>query len=360
MSASQPVKVAVIGVGLIGPRHAKTVKESKDAELIAIVDLMPGGQKLAEELGAAYYKSVTELLASSQHKPDAAIICTPNHTHVPLARELSSAGVHVLIEKPFCTDVDSGKSLLDHLETVKSTGVKAIVGHHRRFNPYMVKAKEIVSSGSLGDVLAINGIWATFKPLDYFDGPGVWRREKTGGVVLINMIHEVDLLHYLFGPITRVHAEKMASRRGFNAEEGAVLTIRFKSGAVGSFLVSDNLPSPYNFEAGTGENPMLPKSGQDFYRIFGTEGSLSVPDMTTWSYNGTQKSWQSELVKSQVPVPEAIPFELQLSHFVRVIRGQEAPSCSAAAGLAAMVVCQAIKDALEGNTTVEIEPFDFE
>ncbi|KAH6892429.1 hypothetical protein B0T10DRAFT_483769 [Thelonectria olida] len=355
MSTPPKVKVAVVGVGLIGPRHAKTVVESNDADLAAIVDLMPAGQKLAEELGTAYYKSVAELLASPD-KPDAAIICTPNHTHVPLARELSAGGVHVLIEKPVSTDIQSGKDLVDHL---KKSNVKAIVGHHRRFNPYMVKAKEIVSSGSLGNIVAINGIWATFKPLDYFDPPATWRRDKTGGVVLINMIHEVDLLHYLFGPIVRVHAEKTISQRGFDAEEGAVLTIRFKSGAVGSFLVSDNLPSPYNFEAGTGENPLIPKSGQDFYRVFGTEGSLSVPDMTTWSYKGTQKSWHSELVKDQVPVPDGVPFELQLSHFVRVIQGEEGPSCSAEAGLAAMAVCQAIKDALEENKTVDIEPFDF-
>ncbi|KAK7427264.1 hypothetical protein QQZ08_006200 [Neonectria magnoliae] len=355
MSTFPKVKVAVIGVGLIGPRHARTVLQSTEADLVAVVDLMPRGKVLADELGTHYYKSVTELL-ESPNKPDAAIICTPNHTHVPITKELSAGGVHVLIEKPFCTDIASGKALLEHL---KDTKVKAIVGHHRRFNPYMVKAKEIVSSGSLGNIVAVNGIWATFKPLDYFDPPTDWRRNKTGGVVLINMIHEVDLLQYLFGPITRIHAEKTISQRGFDAEEGAVLTIRFKSGAVGSFLVSDNLPSPYNFEAGTGENPLIPKSGQDFYRVFGTDGSLSVPDMTTWSYAGKQKSWNTELVRENVPVPEGIPFELQLSHFVRVIRHQEAPSCTAEAGLAALSVCQAIKDALEGNTTVEVEPFAF-
>lgn len=355
MSTPPRIKIAVIGVGLIGPRHARTVVANNDADLVAIVDLMPGGKALAEELNTAYYKSVAELLASP-HKPDAAIICTPNHTHVPISKELVAGGVHVLIEKPFSTDITSGKELLEHL---RETKVKAIVGHHRRFNPYMVKAKEIVSSGSLGNVVAINGIWATYKPLDYFDGVGEWRRNKTGGVILINMIHEVDLLHYLFGPIVRIHAEKTVSQRGFEAEEGAVLTIRFKSGAVGSFIISDNLPSPYNFEAGTGENPLIPKSGQDFYRIFGTEGSLSVPDMTTWSYTGKTKSWNTELVKENIPVPEGIPFELQLNHFVKVIRDQESPSCTAEAGLAALAVCQAIKEALEGNTTVEVEPFDF-
>ncbi|KAF4465632.1 quinate utilization oxidoreductase [Fusarium albosuccineum] len=355
MSSSPRITFAVIGVGLIGPRHARTVVQSKEAELVAIVDLMPAGEALAQGLGVAYFKSVADML-QSPNKPEAAIICTPNHTHVPLARELSSGGVHILIEKPFSTDIASGKELVEHLNQCQ---VKAIVGHHRRFNPYMVTAKSTVSSGSLGRVVAINGIWATYKPMDYFDPPADWRRQSTGGVVLINMIHEVDLLHYLFGPITRVHAEKTISQRGFEAEEGAVLTLRFKSGAVGSFIVSDNLPSPYNFESGTGENPLIPKSGQDFYRIFGTEGSLSVPDMTAWSYTGIKKSWYQELVQQKIPVPDGIPFELQLSHFVRVIRGQETPNCTPEAGLAALVVCQAIKEALEGNKTVDIDTFDF-
>ncbi|POR34974.1 hypothetical protein TPAR_04856 [Tolypocladium paradoxum] len=348
-------KLAVIGAGLIGPRHARTVAESNGADLIAIVDPMSAGQRLAEELGVAYYKSTAELLQSPD-KPDAAIICTPNHTHVPVAKELSTAGVHVLVEKPFCTDIPSGKELLEHLDI---TGVKALVGHHRRFNPYMVTAKHLVSSGSLGNIIAINGLWTTYKPLDYFDPPAEWRRHETGGVVLINMIHEVDLLHYLFGPIVRVHAERTISQRGFEAEEGAALTLRFKSGVVGSFVVSDNLPSPYNFESGTGENPLIPKAGQDCYRIFGTEASLSVPDMTRWSYTSTEKTWHEELFREKISVPEGTPFELQLKHFVKVIRGEEFPSCTGQSGLAALVVCQAIKDALEANTTVDIEALNF-
>jgi predicted dehydrogenase len=353
MSSPPNIRFAVIGAGLIGPRHAKTVAGNPDTDLVAIVDPMQGGANLAAELKTAYYKTVADLI-QSKDKPDAAIICTPNHTHVPVSTELSAAGIHVLVEKPFSTDIPSGKSLVQHLST---TNVKALVGHHRRFNPYMVTAKEIVSSGKLGNILAVNGLWTLYKPIDYYNPPTEWRQTKTGGVVLINMIHEVDLLHYLLGPITSVHAEKMASHRGFDAEEGAALTLRFKSGVVGSFIVADNIPSPHNFEAGTGENPLIPKSGQDFYRIFGTNASLSVPDMSIWSHKG-EKSWHSEMVRETIPVPEGVPFELQLQHFIRVIRGQEEPSCTAQAGLAALLVCEAIKRALEDNSTVQIEPYD--
>ncbi|KAI4717904.1 hypothetical protein E4T48_05913 [Aureobasidium sp. EXF-10727] len=311
--SAKPITFAIIVVGIIGPRHAQSVIKSSNATLVAVCDPLAHGAALAAELG-----------------------------------------IHVLIEKPFSVDVQSGKELLTHLE---ASGVKSLVGHHRRFNPYMVTAKEIIASGTLGDIIAINGLWTTFKPQEYFDAPAEWRRGETGGVVLINLVHEIDLLHYMFGPIARVHAEKTTSRRGFEAEEGAALTLRFTSGVVGTFILSDNSPSPYNFEAGTGENPLIPQSGMDFYRVFGSEASLSVPDMTIWSYRGTAKSWHSEMVKDFVAVAEGVPFDLQLQHFVNVIRGVEVPSCSAQAGLATLIVCSAIKEALKNNSTVNIEEY---
>ncbi|KAK9380006.1 quinate utilization oxidoreductase [Kockiozyma suomiensis] len=347
------VKFAVIGAGLIGPRHARTVAADPDAELVAIVDPMPGGAKLASELSTAHYKSIADLVASPD-KPDAAIICTPNHTHVPVATELSDAGINILIEKPFSTDIPSGKNLLEHLG---KTGVTALVGHHRRFNPYMVAAKKIVDSGKIGTIIAINGIWTLYKPDDYFQPPTEWRQSSTGGVILINMIHEVDLLHYLLGPILTVHAEKAISRRGFVAEEGAALTFRFKSGVVGTFVIADNVPSPYNFESGTGENPTIPKTGADFYRIFGTEAALSVPDMSIWSHEGV-KTWLSPFKKETYPVQDAVPFELQVRHFIKAIRGQEKPNCTAQAGLAALMVCEAIRTALDNNSTETLEPYE--
>jgi predicted dehydrogenase len=345
-----PIRVAVVGAGLIGPRHAETVVKNSNTTLIAICDPTPSAAPVAAELNVAHYKSVTELLQSC-HKPDAAIICTPNHTHVPLAKELSSAGIHLIIEKPLSTDVASGRVLIEHL---KSTSVKVLVGHHRRFNAYMVAAKNIIESGRLGTIIAVNGLWTLRKPASYFDAPSEWRRGGTGGPVLINMVHEVDLLHYLFGPIKRVHAEKTASQRGFDAEEGAALTLRFGSGVVGTFLLCDNVSSPHNFESGTGENPLVPRTGQDFYRVFGSDATLSVPDMSVWTYEG-DKSWHSTMHRHTTPVAVTVPFEQQLDHFVGIIHNKEISSCTPEAGLQALIVCQAIKDALESSCTVEID-----
>lgn len=228
-----------------------------------------------------------------------------------------------------------------------------LIGHHRRFNPYVVAAKNLIPS--LGRLIAVNGLWTTYKPPAYFDPPTDWRRLDSAGPVLINLIHEIDILHHLFGPITRVYAEKTLSQRGYSAEEGAAITLRFANGMVGTFLLSDAVPSPHNFEAGTGENPTIPKVGQDFYRVFGSEGSLSVPDLTQWTYKTGNKSWTEELQSTKLDAPDLnVPFELQIENFVKVIRGEETPSCSGSEGLQAVIVCDAIKASMRENIPIDV------
>ena len=348
-----PVSIAVIGAGLIGPRHAQTVIEDPNAKLAAIVDLTPRGAELAQKLNVPYYTSIGDLVESGNGIPEAAIVSTPNHTHVSVCLELIDAGVrHILVEKPISTDTAGGTVLLDR---AREAGVKLLVGHHRRFNSYIIAAKKVIDAGELGDIVAINGLWTTYKPPEYFEPPGDWRRDKDGGVILINMIHEIDLLRDLVGPITRVYAEKMPSRRGFEAEEGAAITFRFRSGAVGSFLLSDHVPSPHNFEAGTGENPGIPRIGKDFYRIFGTEGMLSVPDMTVWRYEEGKKSWSDEMSTGVVPVVVEVPFRAQLRHFIQVVRGEAEPKCRGEDGMAALAVCEALRRSLESEMPVSVE-----
>lgn len=228
-----------------------------------------------------------------------------------------------------------------------------LIGHHRRFNRYVIATKRLLPS--LGRIIALNGLWTNYKSPDYFDPPTEWRRLETAGPILINLIHEIDILHYLFGPVIRVHAEAASSQRGYAAEEGAAIILKFASGIVGTFLLSDAVPSPYSFEAGTGENPMIPHTGQDFYRIFGTEATLSVPDMQRWSYANGRKSWTEKIESEKLHVEDMkAPFELQLAHFVSVVRGQEKPSCSGAEGLRAVVVCEAVKKALRDGGVVDI------
>ena len=280
--AHKSVTIAIVGTGLIGPRHAKSVVECADASLFCIVDPSPDAQVIAANFNVPLYASVSEMLLLADHRPDAAMVCTPNSTHVFISKRLLEAGIHVLVEKPLSTSLKSGRELVD---TGKMSGKHLLVGHHRRLNPFVTATKRALAEGSVGKIIAVSGLWTTFKPASYFQAPTEWRgKAGSGGPILINLIHEIDTLQYLLGPISRVHAEVTLSQRNHEAEEGAAILLRFESGVVGTVILSDAVPSPYNFEAATGENPLLPKAGRDVYRIVGVEGTLSVGDMKVYRY----------------------------------------------------------------------------
>lgn len=357
MASPRTINIAVIGSGLIGPRHAQSILSTPSASLHSLVDPAPHAPSTAASLNTAHYTSISALLSSSLPKPDAAIICTPNHTHVPLALEFVAAGIHVLVEKPVSTTIEDGQALIT---AAADAGVKVLVGHHRRFNPYLLAAKRTLDSSLLGTIIAVQGTWCLRKSASYFEGTGSWRQSSsTGGVVLINLVHEVDLLQYLLGPIVYVSALPTRKTREYEAEEGAAILLRFESGVVGTFILSDTTPSPWAFEKGTGENPMIPQNGEGdevggFYRIMGSEASLSVPDLTLW-----KGDWTEKLETEDVGVEkDVVPFDAQMRHFCAVVRGEEEPGCTGREALSAMVVCEAVKRSMVSGEAVEIRWFD--
>ncbi|KAL4786093.1 quinate utilization oxidoreductase QutH [Aspergillus varians] len=371
------LRIVIFGAGLIGPRHALSVQSHPSSQLIAFIDPSPSALPIAADFNVPCHPSLESLL-SVTNPPDAAIICTPNHTHVPLATHLLTHKIPILLEKPISDSLSSAESLLSLSSSPENNDTKILLGHHRRFNPYIQATKALLASNSLGSLIAVNGLWTLLKPDSYFAPPlGSWRADRqTGGVLGINLIHDIDVLHFLFGPIVRVHAEPTPAQRidrssssehgreheheqkhAHTAEEGCALTLRFASGMVGTFLICDATPSPLNFETGTRENPTIPGVGEssasDCYRVFGTRASLSVPDMTRWSYDGVavgkEKGWNCELGVEKVDVPgvDVKPFDTQWAHFVRVLKGEEEVSCSIEDGVRALRVVRAVKEVLE-------------
>ncbi|KAH8701900.1 hypothetical protein BGW36DRAFT_404806, partial [Talaromyces proteolyticus] len=345
------VTVAVIGAGTIGRTHALLIAQSQEATLSAIVDPTDSGKQLAETYNTEFFKDIEELL-HSYPLPKAAIICTPNTTHISIAERLAAVGIHQLIEKPISPTYHEGQ---DFLQIARDKDIRICVGHHRRFHASISAAKESVASGSIGRVIGISGVWTALKPPGYFEGGGDWRTGVTGGVILINLIHEIDLLQYFMGPIQRVYAEKAPSTRGYEAEEGVAVTFRFQSGVVGTFLALDNAASPFNIEGCTGENRNLyPYTGQDCYRIFGTKGTLSIPDNTLWTYKEPEKGRHSEMQQTALVFQDRDVYANQLDNFIAVVRGTQDPVCSGEAGLSAVAVCESIKQSLQTGLAVDV------
>ncbi|GAA5860624.1 hypothetical protein JCM1840_000321 [Sporobolomyces johnsonii] len=345
-----PTSICVVGgAGLIGKRHVAHCLDEPTVDLSCIVDPTPAGAAFASQHKLVLYKSVDEMLIARKARlvnVDGVILATPNVTHVPLGIQLLEAGITTLVEKPLATDVDSGRALV-----AAEQGSTAKI-----LNPYSVNAKKLLESGSLGQILAIQGQWTTLKPLNYFETPTEWRKVPgTGGVVLINLVHDVDLLRHFFGDIVRVYCETGPSTRGHSVEETGACTLKFASGVVGTFVFSDAVASPYNFESATGENPLMPKLGQPIYTAMGTKGSFSVPDLKLFHYSSPSHSWTDSLVVDESqPIDPTPPFTHQLRHFARVVEGKDEPRCGALDALGTIITLEAILESMRTGKPVDV------
>lgn len=163
MPEAERVRVAVVGgSGGIGLRHARIVSQSPVATLCAIVDPSPAGSTVAAELGVPHYLDVSALLAArSTNGVGAAIVATPNSTHAPIAVQLLDESVSIIVEKPIAAEEAGARAILE-AERRAVGRAHLIVGHHRRFNPFYLRAKEAID-GKLGVPLGFSELWACRK-----------------------------------------------------------------------------------------------------------------------------------------------------------------------------------------------------
>lgn len=345
----EQVRLAVVGTGLIGKRHLEEIDRSGDAAVHSIVEPGPDGPVLAGAYGVPLHASLAALFAGD--RPDGVIVATPIRLHVEGGLECVAAGVPVIVEKPIADTVENATRLV---EAAERAGVPVLTGHHRNYSPVMAKAREIVAGGRLGRLVAVTGTAMFYKPDDYFDIGGGWRRMPGGGPILLNLIHEVNNLLSLVGDIVRVQAVVSNAARGFEVEDTAAMIFTFANGALGTFLLSDAAASPRSWEQTARENLSYSSfADEDCYHFAGTDGSLSVPTMRVRTFPGT-RSWWEPLDTTVEEVDRSDPLANQISHFAAVIRGAAEPICTARDGLKALQVVEAVVEAARTSEPVDI------
>ncbi|MCX7250241.1 MAG: Gfo/Idh/MocA family oxidoreductase [Burkholderiales bacterium] len=341
---TQATRLAVIGAGAIGRTHIDRLQRSPTLELVGIADPTPAGEALARSLNVPWFADHRSLL--EQLKPQGAIVATPNASHIPVALDCLERGVAALVEKPVADSVAEAQLLVD---AQARSGVPVLVGHHRRHNPINRRARDIIQGGQLGQLVTAN-VMATFlKPDAYFDV--AWRRVAGGGPVLINLIHEIDMLRFLVGEIVSVQAMDSHAVRGFEVEDSAAAVLRFANGAIGTLVLSDATASPWCWDFCAGEQGQYPRQAVQSHFIAGTQGSLSLPDLALWNYRG-ERSWHAELSREQTMVHLADPYARQLEHFAGVIEGRESSLCSALDGLRTLQATLAVHEAAVSGQAV--------
>lgn len=344
------VRIAVAGAGLIGRRHIELIEENPRTALAAIIDPSETAHALAAEKAIPAYATLADALATGGF--DGIILATPNALHVEQALQCLAHKIPALIEKPVAHSVAEGERLLAAVET---SGVPMLVGHHRAHSPILAKARTIIAQGTLGRLVAVMGSALFYKPDHYFD-EGPWRREKGGGPILINLIHEIGNLRSLCGEIVAVEAMASDSVRGFAVEDTAAMIFRFTNGALGTFMLSDSAASARSWEQTTQENKSYASyDDEDCYIIAGDKGSLAVPTMRLKTYaRDEDRSWWTPFDVATETVNRTDPLAAQLDHFCDVIAGTAQPLVSVRDGLQNLKVIAAIERAIESGAEARV------
>jgi predicted dehydrogenase len=343
-------RIAVAGAGAIGRAHIDAARCSATLSLSAIVDPAAAARAVAEAARVPLYASLAELLA--RDRPDGVVLATPNPLHLPQALECIAAQLPMLLEKPIAPSVAEAETLVQEAD---AAGARILIGHHRAHSPIMAKAQQVVASGVLGRLVAVTGTAMFFKPDHYFtDAP--WRRELGAGPILMNLIHEVHNLRMLCGEIVAVQAFASHAVRGFAVEDTVAIGLRFASGALGTFLLSDTAASARSWEQTSQENKAYPSyDDEDCYTIAGTHGSLAIPTMRLKTYpRAEDRSWWNPFELGVIDLVREDPIARQMEHFGAVVRGEAVPLVSARDGLANLRVTEAIVEAAKSGTTIEV------
>lgn len=340
--------IAVVGAGLIGRTHIDRALKSSSVQLVGIVDPTPEAAALAQSAGLPCFPDHRSLLAKA--RPRGVVVATPNVTHAQITIDCLEHGAAVLVEKPIADTLEDGRRIC---EASRASGLPVLVGHQRRHNPIMRKAKAIVGAGTLGRPVSATVLCTWLKPRDYFDV--AWRRLPGGGPILINLIHDIDLMRHLYGEIESVQASASNAVRGFDVEDTAAVVLRFRNGALGTVTVSDTTAAPWNWDLSAGEAERFPRQDVDAHFYSGTEGSLTLPRLEVWRYRqdqGAAQGWHDPLTTERTALHLACPYSEQLRHFAALVAGDEEPVCSALDGFRTLEATLAVTQAAASGRQV--------
>ena len=313
--ARPTAKVGVAGLGYWGPNLARNFDEL--AELTWLADLSP---ELQEKFAARYPNArVTgdfdELLADDTL--DAVVIATPVPTHYELAKKALEAGKHVLVEKPPAMTAAE----MDELVALASgRDLVLMPGHLLLYHPGVLKLKELIDAGELGDVLCVYG------------------NRQNLGIVRTNEnalwslgVHDLSVILYL---LDEEPSDAIAHGRDFlteGVEDVVFCYLRFPSGKIAHMHLSWLDPHKMRRMTVVGREKMVVFDDMELER------KITVYEKAPWQRAETYGEWQTRSGDIYSPkLPNDEPLRLECSHFLELVEGKGDRSKVASDG--AMVV----------------------
>ncbi len=333
---------AIVGCGFIAKKHAKAIKETNDANLIAVSDKIPEAMEFyIKEYGVTPYTEIEEML--KDERIDIVCVCTPSGLHAPLAVKIANAGKHIILEKPIAMTLEDTDRIITEC---KNNNVKLSVVHPNRFRPVVQELRQILDGDLLGKISHANATVNWNRNQDYYD-QAPWRgtKEHDGGVLMNQAIHNLDLLLWFMGKPEQIYSMEATRLRNIEAEDVSMGLIRFESGALATVEASTTV---------------YPKNFEESITIFGEKGTVKIGGTNALYFEHIQiKDLQEEkinIIKEKIKLdPWGTPgHQWIINDMVEAVKMNRKPAVTGEDGRRALELVLSFYKSAEENQPIQL------
>jgi predicted dehydrogenase len=322
------LRFGMVGAGAIAQVYAEVFKNWDAARLIAVADTRAQAAKaLSERLGCQSYNGYQAM--AKREKLDAVIICSPPVTHPEICLHFLERKVHVLCEKPLSIDVKNARLMVEAAQTFN---VKLTMASKFRYIEDVIRAKSIVTSGILGEIVLFENAFTS-----RIDMSSRWNsdaRISGGGVLIDNGTHSVDLMRYFLGPLAEVQVVEGKRVQGLAVEDTVRIFVRSISGVMGTVDLSWSIN----------------KELDSYINIYGSQGTVFVG----WKESKYRQSSSPDWIVFGKGYDKFQAFRSQMMNFCKAIHGEETLLINADDALASVEVIEATYAALRHNQWIAV------
>ncbi|MEA2525156.1 MAG: UDP-N-acetylglucosamine 3-dehydrogenase [Thermomicrobiales bacterium] len=306
-------RVAVIGAGVMGAVQARACAELPDVTVAWIADQdQARAQAIAGELGA---RATTDNLTAITGDVDAVIVTVPTPFHRAVTELAAAYGKHVFCEKPIARTLDDAEAMVAACERA---GVRFMVGHVCRFFPEFVKIRDVLQTGTLGQIGLVRASRVSAHP----PAERGWfaNLAASGGMIVDLMIHDFDTLRWYFGDVERVFAHGLSYTPYQPTSDYALVVLRFANGVIAHVEGSWAHGSWRTAMEIVGEHGIVRHAGDGTAPIQVERPGPTVQESVVARYAAANESpYQTELRHFFARLADGTPFETEGREGVRAL-----------------------------------------
>jgi len=334
----EEVRVALVGCGYWGPNLARNFHQLPDCKLIACCDLDEGKLARMQALYPGVRTATDYATLLSWSDIEAVAIATPVRTHYQFAREALLAGKHTFVEKPLTMSSPEAEELI---ALAQKRDLVLMVGHVFEYNPAVLKIKELVSEGEIGDLYYI-----------YSHRVNLGRVQADINALWSIAPHDVSIMLYLLGTMPIEVSAKGARYLSDDVEDVVLVTMTFPNDVLGHVHASWLDPSKVRRMTIVGSHKMI------VYDDVADEGKIKVYEKGVYRKTGdAYGEFQYKVHAGDIYIPriEMIePLRLECEHFIECVRTGQRPRTDGENGRRVVRVLEAAQRSLEKGGLPEV------